>query len=135
MVIAPHTYLLVSAAVGAAQIVDALALLSRRGRANATALVFAFTEYVWALVSFFAWRGGDMLPGWLPASFLLYVAGSTIAGIVIPLQNPVWLQEWLLQRHDESMAMPPLPAALIVAGFLFGLYFFTAASLLYLSAA
>lgn len=106
------TWLACSAAVGAAQVVDAWALWKTRGpRVERIRHAFAFFEFVWAGVTFMAWRRAlEGVPPWLPVSFMGYVAAMTAAGVVIALQ-----------QGEEAAAAPPRD--LVIAGGVFGAFF------------
>lgn len=120
MSVAQTAYLIVSFAIGVAQIADAVVLIKYedKGRLAVITTMFSIVEYIWAAISFFVWRGAtEPFPHWLPASFIAYMAAFFAAGLVIVVQ----------QRGRELQ----IPKDLTVAGGCFGLYF-ALASLLHL---
>ena len=107
-----NTYLYVSAIVGIAQVVDAYALTKHKGQTGIVSTVFSFGEYVWATVSFYAWKKAEEpFPEWLPISFIAYVASFFAAGLLLVLQ------------HRGPTALFAIPNHLVVAGGIFGMYF------------
>lgn len=118
MAVAVNSYLLASAAIGMAQIADAVLLTKRldRGFLGALTLLFSFCEYVWAGVSLLVLRNAaESFPSWLPASFVAYVALFFVGGLVVAVRSKG-------ERSD-------VPRSMAVAGGWFGVYF-AAASLL-----
>jgi len=113
-----NSYLLASAAIGLAQIADAVLLTKRldRGFLGGLTVLFSFGEYVWAGVSLLVWRNAaESVPSWLPASFVAYVALFFIAGLTLAVRSKG-------ERSD-------VPKAMAVAGGWFGAYFAVASLL------
>lgn len=108
----PHLYLVLSCALGLAQVADACVLLKFRGKcASTVTTVFSLIEFVWAGVSYFVWRAApEAFPHWLPAAFMAYMAAFAAAGFLLAV----------LHRGEGEL---PVPTHIAVAGGLFGAWF------------
>lgn len=117
-----HWFLLGSVGIGLAQLIDAQLLWRAQGRVGLTSLCFSLAEWIWAALALLAWREADSpVPGWLPALFIAYVAGSAL--------------HQARKARPEATALRELSPREIQAGALFGALYFGLSVLVLLSAA
>lgn len=108
-------YLLVSVAVGSAQVFDCLLLLVRKGRISKTGWMFSVVEWIWGGVSVYVlMQENTDVPGLLPAVYIAYLVLWTIYGV------------FTAARH-QKLADVTLTPREAIAGGLFGLAFALAA--------
>lgn len=117
MIVSNVAYLVSSIAVGIGQVADAYATLRLRGKwSDWLTTAFGLFEFVWAGVSFLAWRRADeTLPGWLPVSFIACTIAGAAAGLVLIFQQ---------RSVDEVL----IPTDITIATGVFGVFFAAAAA-------
>jgi hypothetical protein len=113
-----------SAAVGAAQVVDALILWRGRGQVTSLMVCFCAFEYLWALVSVMELLDhSTRTPAWLPLSFVGWIAVGIVVGVAI-------------RRHSQEPVPPSaIPLWSVAVGGAFGASFCVASLGLTLRAA
>jgi hypothetical protein len=123
MALSPETFFALSTAVGVAQIMDATLLKNRGDKSTfaATALVFSVIETGWAYICYqmFVTEYTEV-PLWHPMSFLIYVITFFTIGIALIAK----------EKLNPSL----LPSWIVTSGKIFGIYFATTSTLLWLVA-